>query len=467
METKNQPIVVEEENEMQLADMVKLCWGHFLRRWKWFALSVVVCLALGVVFQQSRQRIYQSQAVMLIEDADPSGMAGFNRRNNGAMNALLELNGISAGNNLTNEIFILGSHRLMRNVVDSLGLDVEYSMCRSLHTVSLYKATPFVAEFDVTLPTNVSFEVKVIDENSYELQDLQVYYEGDRDVTEVEGVFAGKFEEQTTTPVGNICLHKQANFAEFMQDAEGNFKARDIMISRGTKYMTTERYRSNISISEFDKKSSLVVLTIKDNNVPRANEILSEIYEAYKRDVVEYKNRVAQNTAQFIDSRIQLIANELHDIEGHYEQFMEKNKFVDLKENASTFLEETSQARKLTLQLETQLAVAGYLSEYMTQQAQNDRTIPVISGLGADGSAITAQINEYNKLVMERMRQAENASPNSPPLERLRPSHRGTPPRNHCQSRQLRAFSRTPVGRRTQKRALNQRTNLEHACSAA
>jgi hypothetical protein len=41
----------------------------------------------------------------------------------------------------------------------------------------------------------------------------------------------------------------------------------------------------------------------------------------------------------------------------------------------------------------------------------------VLSGIGADGAAITSQVNEYNKLVMERMRVAENASENSPRLK--------------------------------------------------
>ena len=282
MENKNQSIVAEQENEMQLADMVKICWGYLLRFWKWFALSVVVCVALGFVYLQSQTRVYQSQAVMLIEDADPSGSMGLGRRNNGAMNALLELNGISAGNNLKNEIFILGSHRLLRNVVDSLGLDIDYSTPVSLHKVSLYKSTPVVAEFGVALPTNVNFEVKLLDENNYEISDLKVLYEGAKEPTEVEGVFAGKFGEQLATPVGDICLQKQANYAKFTAGENDEFEQKSVFISRVSKYAATERVRGSVGVSEFDKMSSLVVLNCRDNNVGRANEILNEIFNAYQ-----------------------------------------------------------------------------------------------------------------------------------------------------------------------------------------
>jgi uncharacterized protein involved in exopolysaccharide biosynthesis len=118
----NKQNFVEEENDMQLADLLKVCYAHFKMNWGWFVISAVVCLIVGYIYLQRQPRIYQSQAVMLIESADPSGMGGSRARN--GMNSLLELNGISVGDNLKNEIFVLTSRRLMERVVDSLDLNV-------------------------------------------------------------------------------------------------------------------------------------------------------------------------------------------------------------------------------------------------------------------------------------------------------------------------------------------------------
>ncbi|MBR4936882.1 MAG: tyrosine protein kinase, partial [Bacteroidaceae bacterium] len=84
----------EGEEDVQLIPIVKQCWSIFLIYWKWFLLSVIVCLGLGWLYQQRQPRVYQRQTVMLIEDAEPSGMSGVGaRKGRSNMSNLLELNG--------------------------------------------------------------------------------------------------------------------------------------------------------------------------------------------------------------------------------------------------------------------------------------------------------------------------------------------------------------------------------------
>ena len=417
MENNKQPFV-EEENDMQLADLLKICYAHFKMNWGWFVLSAVVCLIAGYVYLQRQPRVYQSQAVMLIEDADPSGMAGMNSRSRSNMNSLLELNGISVGDNLKNEMFVLTSRRLMQRVVDSLDLNVEYSMAESLHSRSLYRGTPFLAEFSDSVPTNVSFEVKILDANKYQLTDLQVVYKGAKKPVEFDGKFTGEFGTPLATPTGEICLTKQENF-ESLEGEDGKFKQLEVKVNRTSVESATLAYRARLSATEYDKESSLIVLTCRDNNVGRANDVINEVFMAYKRDAVEYKNRVAQNTANFIDGRIELISKELNSVEDSYESFMEKNKLVDLKLDASSYLAETNEARKQLLALETELAVSKYLTDYVVKNSANDQPIPVLGGLGSAGTALTTSITEYNKLVLELIRRSENSSSDAPRMREI------------------------------------------------
>ena len=94
---ENHPITpIEQENEMDLAKIFVFCKEIFLRKWYWFLLSVVVCLAAGYFYYESQPRVYQRQAVMLIEDAESAGsaMGGGSRRVRSNMTSLMELNGI-------------------------------------------------------------------------------------------------------------------------------------------------------------------------------------------------------------------------------------------------------------------------------------------------------------------------------------------------------------------------------------
>ena len=88
----------QQDDEMQLIPLIKLCYHQFITYWGWFALSTVVCVCLGWLYQQKQSRIFQRQAVMLIEDTNggssSSGFRSTSRRNSG-MNTLLELNGVS------------------------------------------------------------------------------------------------------------------------------------------------------------------------------------------------------------------------------------------------------------------------------------------------------------------------------------------------------------------------------------
>ena len=131
----------QQDDEMQLIPLIKLCYHQFITYWGWFALSTVVCVCLGWLYQQKQSRIFQRQAVMLIEDTNggssSSGFRSTSRRNSG-MNTLLELNGVSVGDNLKNEIFILSSKRLMQRVVDKLHLEVDYTVKENLHDITLY-----------------------------------------------------------------------------------------------------------------------------------------------------------------------------------------------------------------------------------------------------------------------------------------------------------------------------------------
>ena len=130
----------EQEDEMRLVPLMKLCYYQFINNWGWFALSTILCMCIGWYYQQRQPRIYERRAIMLIEDANTGTTGSFTRssRRNSGMNNLLELNGVSVGDNLKNEIFILSSKRLMQRVVSKLNADVDYTLKENLHNVTLY-----------------------------------------------------------------------------------------------------------------------------------------------------------------------------------------------------------------------------------------------------------------------------------------------------------------------------------------
>ena len=403
MENQQMSNSVQEEKS-ELYPTIRLCWEIFLDTWKWFVFSVVACLLIGYLYYHSRTRIYQRQSVMLIEDSEGSGgsMGSSRARRNNA-GALLELNGVSVGDNFKNELFILSSQRLMERVVDSLKLNVDYTTRTGLRTTTLYKQTPVLVDFDKSKRADEPFglTVRVLGNGNFELTDFS-----GRDFSS-DKVIRAKAETPVRTPIGTLTLHSTPQTAKFD-------KEKDVQVSRVSITAAAGRFRGAISATEYDKETSLVLLTCQDNSPQRAEDLLNEIFRAYKNDVVENKNRVAQNTAAFIDERIGIIGAELSSAEGEMAKFKQQNKLVNLQQTAQAVVNEAANARNKVIDAETQLQVARYLLDFLRDQSKNKQLIPVLSVPAAD-----AQIAQYNTLMNDRNRLATNSNEATQPIAEL------------------------------------------------
>ena len=385
-----------QEDNLQLIPLLKLCSAHFIRHWLWFALSVAICVACGWLYTQCQPRVFQRQAVMLIEDADVSdGMGGGKIARRSNMSSLLELNGVSVGDNLKNEIFILSSQRLMERVVDKLRLDVDYTAKEGLHAIALYgRERPFEILFQSpAAPRAVSFAVRKIDGNSCLLTDFR-----DKEGHSLPDQKV-RLGETVRTPAGKLSLVRGQSFNRWENE--------EITVTRLPKDMAAKRFAGEINASEFDKESSLIVISCNDVNVQRGDDILRTLFEAYKEDVVENKNRVALNTAKFIDERIELIGNELGRVESRLAEFKKRNQLVDFEHSAQTVVTEAAEARQQSLQTETQLKVAEYLGEYVADHANDHDLIPA---LNIGDASFNSQIASYNEAMNKRNLMAGNSS---------------------------------------------------------
>ncbi|MCI5757767.1 MAG: tyrosine protein kinase, partial [Bacteroidales bacterium] len=331
MNNENQTNI--ERNEQNFISMLKTCWSYLLTYWQWFLLSLIVCYALGRIYLERQPRIYSRQAVMLIEDGQDgsSGPMSSARKSRSSVSALMELNGISVGGNLKNEIFILTSIRLMERVVDTLHLDEDYTTRESLHNIPLYNNRPLEFDFARRALLPATFDAIKQEDGTVMLKNFQVGKEEmDKSLT-----FTLSDGETVRTPAGEMTLriHKKT-FDEFPAD-------KTIRVSHWPVKLAAAYYARRISANEYDKESSLIVLGCQDDDPTRAEDLLRTIFEAYKQDVVDNKNRVAQNTAAFIDARIDLIGKDLSTIEENLANFKSSNRLIDFQQNAQVYLTES------------------------------------------------------------------------------------------------------------------------------
>ena len=407
MERRKKPtIIVAEEQKNELAPIVMKWMGLARRYWYWIVLSVIVCLCAGFVYQQHQSRVYNTAAVVLIEQQEGSSSSMRTKVGNSQMNTLMQLNGISAGDNLKNEMFILSSLRLMRLVVPTLHLDVDYTTTQSLHEVALYRDRPFVAHFSKQAEMPVSMKVTIGDDDRLTLTEFKLhsakYKLPEEKATQVITTDLGT---EVKTPVGRVRFERDVNFGKFE-------RGQSITVTHYPLAVAAKMYQSKVAASELEKDCDLIVLSCADINCDRAADILYEIVETYKKDVIDNKNSQAQRTAEFIDGRLELISRELAAVEGEYAKFKADNKIADLSQTANALTQEGMRARTATNELATQLSVAQYLEEYLRTTTGSKEIIPIISNF--TNSSLATQIGEYNRMVLSRNHQAENSNEDAP-----------------------------------------------------
>ena len=392
-----------QDDEVSVFALLSAYGKIVAKRWKWFVLSILVCAVLAFVYFKKQPYVYSRSAVMLVENNENGGYGG---TSNGNINALLELNGVSVGGSLENEIFILGSHRLMERVVERLGLDVTYSTKSGLRPIVLYNNRPFDAMFIDSYTAPIYMEVNVASKDNYELRKLMV----DNAPIDIEENKMYRFGQRISTPAGTFMLVPNPKLIE---EFEGN----TVSVTRRSVEDAALVFQSTISATQMTENGSLIAINCVDRIVSRADSILITLLDVYKRDIVESKNSVADNTARFIDQRINLIGGELSEVENELAQFKQANRIVDFSQNAEIYLRESASARAQTQELNTKLSVANFLLDYLRDASKSKELIPSIGGLGDQG--LQQQIAKYNETMTMYNKLVGNSGEASPIISDL------------------------------------------------
>ncbi|MBQ8937759.1 MAG: hypothetical protein IJ066_08590, partial [Bacteroidaceae bacterium] len=254
----------EVDDMLSLRDILDI----FIYNWKWFVLSVILCLIAGRLYLYTKPNIYKRSAVMLVKD--DSGSTQSSSRSRGGTDALMQLNGVMMGTSVKNEVYILQSHQLMIQVVRDLHLDVYYSYRHHLQTRNLYATRPFTVQFDsidVETLRPYSFDVE-IDGTRAHISNFMMAPKDDEVVPEVDLLV--EFGKPFRLPATQQEVVLQPN--EKLLD---KFDGETITVAHYTVEAAANSYGGALEAGELDKQSTLVGITYADQDIKRAEDILN------------------------------------------------------------------------------------------------------------------------------------------------------------------------------------------------
>ena len=369
---------------------IRLWATRLLKNWYWFFIG---CFVFGVwgmykYFSTTPQYLVDSRIMIRSNESDKSL----------PQMEMLQLMGMNGGKMVEDEMAILTSRDILTQVVQELDLQSEYRKKHHMRWEGQYPSRDLSVEYPATFLDTTKRYVKIKVRARKSDYVVKVRYG------------RWKFSSHTVTDI-----------TQPFQTCAGQIRFTiHCPIEAGDKYSivtlpllpAVDGFAQSIQADILKKESNVIVINTTTDMPQRAIDFMKKEIELYNLDAVIDKNLMASNTASFIDERLRLIEEELSVAEAEVEQYKENYGIVDLASEAGLYLSESAEYRKRVAEIETQLNLVKYISDYISDESKANDLIP--ANLGIEDASLVELITEYNGIVLNKMRIQRTAKDSNP-----------------------------------------------------
>ncbi|MHA7608258.1 GumC family protein [Elizabethkingia meningoseptica] len=382
METVNQKnymIRDKKDASINVLDLLK----YLLHYWKWFALSILI-FGGYYYYQYSKTPFTYSQSeIVMIKTPSNTPTTARISRSFGAANVSVK-----------DEMIQLKSKELMRLVVDKVGANMSYKVRSGLRDNELYKSSPVQVQIEgkssedsygfIITPVNKEYVLMKNWNNTKKDEELKL-----------------TLNKWVMTPVGKVLITPSKYY-------QADYYGVDIHVAKIPREEMMRNFIGSLSISQIDEDASLLQVNMQDQSPERAADVLTALVNVYNEVYLQDKNKIAENTANFIKDRLGIIEGELGAVESNIEDLKIANQGIDVATAGGMFLSEKNQYKTEGTKIETDIRLAEMMRSYLSNKGKQNSLIPNNTGL-VDGS-VESQIAEYNTTLLKRNRLAEGGN---------------------------------------------------------
>lgn len=369
---------------------------RYLPYWPLFLFLLILSIAGAWIYLRYTVPVFESTASILMKD-EKKGMSS---------ELMDELNPFGSSKIVENEIEILRSRSLSREVVKNLGLYAPITEEGTVISKSAYVYSPVHIEVqnpDSLVPAAKIYFIHNADSNTVVINNKQ--YPIDTWVETEYGVLRfkpnpryGKSEQSNPMFFSLVPVRRVAN-----------------------------GIRSRLMINSTGKMSTVLVLRLQDEVPARAEDILNELIDEYNKAAINDKNALAANTLAFVQDRLSFVVNELDSVESRIQQYKTQQGIVDISEQGKQFLTTVGESNQRASEIEIQLSILDQIESYVSGKSASSSIVP--STLGVTDGVLTGLLEQLNTAQTEYNRMKGSVGENFPTLvalseqiERLKPS---------------------------------------------
>ncbi|MEO6814162.1 MAG: polysaccharide biosynthesis tyrosine autokinase [Ginsengibacter sp.] len=340
---------IEQTEEVSIGDLLY----KFVPYWPFFIILVVFTVTGAWIYLRYKMPVYQTTASILIKD-DKSSTPASELQNAFDM--------FGAKKNVENEVEVLQSKTLMKQVVKNLHLYAPvFSSGRVIHQ-SAYERSPIIVE--AKFPDRVQ-NIKVI------------HFSYNSKLGEVE-IHNSSYplNQWVTTQYGILRFLPNPYFKSSGKVI--NEKSIDYFFSLVSVKNSADQVLSQVNITPSSKQSTVIDLSIQGEVPKRGEDILNELLKVYKEAAILDKNQLAANTLKFVNERLALVSSDLDSVERVLQNFKSKNQITDISGQGQIYLQTVAANDQKISDINVQLAILNQVEEYVKNKGDLGGIVPAI-----------------------------------------------------------------------------------------
>ena len=403
--TYNQPIF-QDDDSIDIKRYLSL----FLSNWYWFAIFLFIAITISYGINRYSEDVFNISSSLLIKDET---LGGFSQ-----MAPIFPGKEIYKNQqNLKNEIGILKSFELNKQVVDSLPeFQTQYILIgrRKIVEHRRYKDSPFIVNYidDKGERPGYTFVINLLEKNKF---DIAIKGDEDRKKEKNFGdtISWKDFNLKQATPFRFTVTKRDPGTYSFDESLSNQYNFSFI-----DPVAVANEFRSKLQINPISEEASLVTLTTSGHVPLQEIDYLNKLMDLYIHRGLDEKNRASDQTITFIDDQLDLIHKSLRKAEDTLQKFRYENKLINISDEGSSVRARLENFETQRVGLELRRKYLDYLASYLESRNQSADIISP-SVLGVEDPILERLITELADLQYQRSQLSLNLASDQPAIDLL------------------------------------------------
>jgi len=356
--------------------------------WPLILLALALAYVGARIYLRYQVPVYSAKARLIVNDQTEQRGAN--------LQEIFKIDTRNLSSETEKEIQILSSKDLLTKVAINLQLNVIYSQKGRILEKQYYgNDLPFMLEMEN--PDSVKNPLSGMAEI---VNDRSIRFNGE--------LYAA--DSLVTSEFGNLHWRINKNF-------EGIKNKEPFQVTILPIGWVVNKLKAALRIDPISKQSSILDVFYSDQVPARGVTILNSLIRVYGSSTIDYKSRIFENSQQFLEKRLSLVADELNGVEKNLQNFKSSEGITDLGREGELYLTQVKEADRKIAETEVQLDILKLISQYVSKR--NNTNDPIPATLGISDPVLTGLLNQLYQTETDLSKIKELSGSKNPQIDVL------------------------------------------------